>query len=91
MRRVKHTPWPAINPKTRLGSPWRARSGEWQAMDRSVMFRVLADVVLVVHVSCVIFLVLGLVLIVAGGLRRWAWTRSPWFRAVHLAVIGVVA
>jgi len=55
------------------------------------MFRLIADVVLLVHVGCVVFLVVGLLLILAGGLRRWGWIRNPWFRAAHLAVIGVVA
>lgn len=50
----------------------------------------LADAVLILHVAFVGFVVVGLLLILIGGLRRWAWVRNPWFRALHLAGIGVV-
>ena len=51
----------------------------------------LADLVLVVHVSFIAFVILGLVLTWIGWLRRWSWVRNPWFRLAHLAAIGVVA
>lgn len=50
-----------------------------------------ADLVLLLHGVVAIFLVGGLVLIVAGGLRRWRWVRNPWFRAAHLALMVLVA
>lgn len=50
----------------------------------------LADAVLILHVGFVAFVVLGLVVILAGGLRGWRWIRNPWFRSAHLAAIGVV-
>lgn len=53
-------------------------------------YRALADLALLTHVSFVAFVVLGLVGILVGGLRGWGWVRNPWFRAVHLAAIGVV-
>ena len=31
--------------------------------------------------------VIGLLLVVIGGLRRWAWVRNPGFRLAHLAAI----
>jgi hypothetical protein len=49
-----------------------------------------ADAVLFVHFSFVLFVVLGLILILAGGLSGWPWVRNPWFRLIHLAAIGVV-
>lgn len=56
--------------------------------ERSYQF--LADAVLSLHVAFVVFVVLGLLLIVLGGIRRWSWIRNSWFRAIHLVGIGVV-
>jgi hypothetical protein len=49
-----------------------------------------ADVLLVTHFTFVLFVVFGLVLILAGKLRRWDWVRNPWFRVLHLSAIGIV-
>jgi polyferredoxin len=49
-----------------------------------------ADVILLLHVLFVGFVVLGLALIVAGGLRGWSWVRNPWFRVAHVVAIGIV-
>ena len=49
-----------------------------------------ADAVLLLHVLFVVFVVTGLVLILAGKLLSWAWVRNWWFRVIHLAAIGVV-
>ena len=54
------------------------------------MTRLLADLVLVMHVLFVGFVVVGLLLIVLGGFRGWNWVRNAWFRIAHLAGIGVV-
>ncbi len=54
------------------------------------LYRIAADLVLLVHAAFVAFVVLGLVLILIGGARAWSWVRNPWFRAAHLAAIGVV-
>lgn len=51
----------------------------------------LADMVLVMHALFVAFVVFGFVLIVAGGLRQWAWTRNFLFRVLHFLAIGCVA
>lgn len=59
-------------------------------MDHSGTFRVLADLVLVTHVAFVAFVIFGLVLILVGGFRKWAWIRNAWFRAAHLLAIGIV-
>ena len=50
----------------------------------------LADFVVVIHLGYVTFVVLGLVLIVAGSLFKWSWVRNSWFRLIHLGMIGVV-
>ena len=57
-------------------------------MERTYQF--LADFVLSLHVSFVAFVVIGLLLIIVGGVRRWSWIRNSWFRVIHLVGIGVV-
>lgn len=51
----------------------------------------LADLVLIVHFAFVAFVVVGLLLIWVGGWRDWRLVRNVWFRAAHLAAIGLVA
>lgn len=53
-------------------------------------FEAIADAVLALHVAVLGFVVGGLALIVAGGLRGWAWTRGRLFRALHVGAIAVV-
>jgi polyferredoxin len=54
-------------------------------------YRLLADVVLVLHVAVVAFVVGGLVLVVVGNLRSWRFVNDWWFRLAHLVAIAVVA
>jgi len=49
-----------------------------------------ADGILFVHVLFAAFVVLGLLLILAGGAFSWSWVRNPWFRRAHLAAIAIV-
>ena len=51
----------------------------------------LADALAAFHLGFVLFVLVGELLIVAGGLLRWAWVRNPKFRLAHLAAILVVA
>lgn len=53
-------------------------------------YLVLADAVLVLHVGVVVFVVGGLLLILAGNWRGWRWVNAWWFRLAHLAAIAVV-
>jgi hypothetical protein len=55
-----------------------------------MIYSLLADAVLLLHVVVVAFVVLGLVVIVIGNLRRWGWVNHPGFRLAHLAAIAVV-
>src|SRR5262249_31586971 len=64
-----------------------ARAKEIRIM---VWARVLADVIVIFHVCYVAFVVLGLVAILAGIVFRWGWVRNPWFRGIHLLMIGIV-
>lgn len=54
------------------------------------LYRLAADLVLYVHVSFVVFVVTGLLLIVTGYFAGWRWIRNGWFRIAHLAAIAVV-
>ena len=53
-------------------------------------YQLLADAVLVFHFGVVLFVVGGLVVVVAGNLLRWRWVNQLWFRLAHLAAIAVV-
>jgi hypothetical protein len=50
----------------------------------------LADVLVVVHTGYVGFVVIGLLLILAGAIFHWRWVRNPWFRWAHLLAIAIV-
>ena len=52
--------------------------------------RLLADLVVVAHAAYVSFVVLGLVAILAGVAFGWKWVRNPWFRWIHISMIGIV-
>ena len=54
------------------------------------MYQILADTILAIHVAFVVFVVGGLVAVIAGNLRRWHWVNGLWFRLAHLAAIAVV-
>ena len=59
-------------------------------MNTPSLYAVLADSVLALHVAYVLFVVLGLLLILAGGLWGWRWVRIRRLRLAHLLAIGVV-
>jgi hypothetical protein len=51
----------------------------------------LADAVFWLHVMVVLFNVFGLVVVPIGAWRGWEFVRVFWFRALHLAMLAVVA
>jgi hypothetical protein len=51
----------------------------------------LADAVVLLHFGYVLFAVGGEILVLAGGLLGWRWTRNLPFRLVHLAAVVLVA
>ncbi|CAB5098513.1 hypothetical protein D3OALGA1CA_1273 [Olavius algarvensis associated proteobacterium Delta 3] len=59
-------------------------------MESRGLYLLAADVILFTHVLFVAFVIVGLLLIIAGKLFSWFWVRNPWFRLVHLIAIGVV-
>ncbi len=54
------------------------------------MRTLLADIVLLLHASFVLFVVAGQLVIMIGGGLHWRWIRGPWFRYTHLVAIGYV-
>jgi hypothetical protein len=52
-----------------------------------MVYRFLADIVLVLHAAVVAFVVLGLLLVLVGRAMRWTWVRNFWFRMAHLLAI----
>ena len=56
----------------------------------ALLFRVLADSVLVLHMAIVLFVVGGLFLIILGNARGWPWVNRWPFRILHLAAIAAV-
>ena len=53
--------------------------------------RLLADLLLILHVAVVLFIAGGLVAIAVGGALGWRWVRLFWWRVLHLAAMGFVA
>ncbi|WP_432472538.1 DUF2784 domain-containing protein [Amphritea sp. HPY] len=56
----------------------------------NLLYQTLADAVLLLHTSFVVFVVAALALIIVGGYRQWRWVRNGWFRIVHLGGIAIV-
>jgi len=59
-------------------------------MHDPTLYLLFADVVLTLHVAVVVFVVGGLVLVIAGNRFGWRWVNVLWFRLAHLASIGFV-
>lgn len=55
-----------------------------------LVYRVAADVVVLLHVAYVLFVIFGLLLTIVGGATGWLWVRNRWFRGIHLTMIGIV-
>lgn len=59
-------------------------------MNQPLPYQLLADAVLVVHVAIALFVIAGLILVIAGNWRHWGWVNQLWFRVAHLAAVAVV-
>ncbi len=53
-------------------------------------YQLLADAVLLIHFGVVLFVVAGLVVVLAGNWLHWQWVNGWWFRLGHLTAIAVV-
>jgi hypothetical protein len=69
---------------------WQQKPGAGGTMETRAFYGLAADIILVIHTAVVLFIVLGLVLILAGKLAGWRWVHNPWFRLLHLAAILLV-
>lgn len=59
-------------------------------MNDTLAYQLLADAVLALHVAIVLFVVGGLVVVIAGNLLAWRWVNAMWFRLAHLGAIAIV-
>jgi hypothetical protein len=55
------------------------------------MYRMVADLIVVVHLVYVAIVVGGMAAILLGLWRGWGWVRNFWLRTIHLSMIGIVA
>lgn len=51
-------------------------------------YRLLANLVLIVHAALAVFVIAGPILVIAGNLRGWRWVNGWWFRVAHALVIA---
>jgi hypothetical protein len=56
-----------------------------------MVYDLLADVVVAIHLSYICYVIFGQAAILLGLMRRWGWIRNPYFRLSHLAAIVIVA
>lgn len=45
---------------------------------------------LVVHFAIIVFVIGGLIVVLAGNWLEWRWVNGWWFRLAHVGAIGVV-
>ncbi len=55
--------------------------------ENSMLWRVMADIVVAVHAAYVAIVVIGFAAIPIGSAAQWRWVRNFYFRAPHLAMI----
>jgi hypothetical protein len=55
-----------------------------------LFYRILADLIVTVHVAYVGFVIVGLAFTLLGAALHWKWVKNFWFRIVHLLMIGIV-
>ena len=56
----------------------------------NLLYRLAADLIVVVHFAYVAFVVVGLLAIFVGIALRWPWARNLWLRSLHLLAIVIV-
>jgi hypothetical protein len=64
---------------------------EYQLCVEVVPFKMLATIIVGVHLLIILFIVAGLPLVYLGAVLRWAWVRSWRWRVLHLGAILFVA
>ena len=56
-------------------------------MSQQSLLLLAADAILLLHALVVLFVILALALVLAGGACGWAWVRNPFFRYAHLTLV----
>src|SRR5450755_2931836 len=56
-----------------------------------IVYALLADCLVVIHLAYISFVIFGQLAIMIGWPLGWRWIRNPWFRISHLAMILIVA
>ncbi len=54
------------------------------------VYSLLADAVVAAHLAYVLFVIVGLLAVLAGFVMKWRWVKNPWFRWIHFSMIGIV-
>lgn len=57
----------------------------------SRLYTLLADAVLALHLLVILFNLFGLIAIPLGAWRGWRFVRVFWWRALHVAILALVA
>ena len=55
-----------------------------------MLYTLVADLIVAIHIAYVVYVVGGLVAILIGAWRGRRWIRNPWFRVTHLLAILIV-
>ena len=59
-------------------------------MNDAGLYSLIADAILVIHFTFVVFVVFGFMLILIGLSARWSWVHNSIFRMAHLGAVGFV-
>lgn len=54
------------------------------------MMAMLADIALYLHFLWILFILVGFVVVIIGGIAKWSFIRNPWFRWIHLGMMMTV-
>ena len=56
----------------------------------ALLLNVAANLVALLHIGYFLFVLGGVVAIIAGHIRQWSWIRRPWLRLLHLGAVFLV-
>ncbi|MGH6969118.1 MAG: DUF2784 domain-containing protein [Stellaceae bacterium] len=79
--------------RSNCGNGWRRRRNRapGEPITNPNLLQALALAVLAAHVAVIAFNLCGLIVVPLGAWRDWRWVRIRWWRALHLALLVVVA
>lgn len=53
-------------------------------------YGLLASIVMYLHFLWILLVILPVPVIIVGGLYGWRFVRNPWFRIIHMCMMGLV-